>query len=108
MKKIKLVLAGLFILLSAGFFFYTLEQDQKSVPNRIVSGSSITPAVSKGAYYMKMDGSLIVIYRSDNSIYEYTDLNQEVLPASLLEELKSGKYFENEAELYEFLETYTS
>ena len=106
-KKYKLVLAGLFVLFCAGFFFYAVEQDQAVAPKTTVSGRAITP-VNKGAYYMKLDGNQVVIYRSDHSIFEYTDLNREILPKPLQQELKAGKYFKNEAELYEFLETYTS
>lgn len=107
MTKYKLVLVSLFILCSVGFFFYTVEQDQAVAPKTMVSSKTILP-VSKGAYYMKLSGSQIVIYRADHSVFEYTDLNREVLPKKLLQELKEGKYFQNEAELYEFLETYTS
>lgn len=107
MKKYKLVLVSLFIICSIGFFFYTLEKDQAVAPKTMVSSKTISPAV-RGAYYMKLSGSQIIIYRSDHSIFEYTDLNQEALPENLLKELETGKYFQNEAELYEFLETYTS
>lgn len=107
MKKYKLVLVSFFIICSVGFFFYTMEKDQAVAPKTTVSSKTIHPA-GKGAYYMKLSGNQIVIYRSDHSLFEYTDLQQELLPNTLLEELRNGKYFRNEAELYEFLETYTS
>ena len=108
MKKYKLAFIALFILCSAGFFFYTVEQDKDVAPKTTVSSKTITPVKQGGAYYMKLSGSQVVIYRSDHSVYEYTDLNKEILPESVVKELLTGKYFQNEAELYEFLETYTS
>lgn len=107
-KKYKLVFVALFILCSAGFFYYTVEQEQDVAPKTTVSSKTVTPVSQGAAYYMKLVGSQVVIYRADHSVFEYTDLNREVLPESIIKELLAGKYFQNEAELYEFLETYTS
>ncbi len=51
----------------------------------------------------------MAVYRlPENLIYEYTDIILDVLPEELKEEIKKGKYLKNEAELYNFLENYTS
>lgn len=109
MRRLKICFMVIFIFCSAGFFFYTVEQDRSVAPKTTVNSSmQKTLSSQNNAYYLKLSGSQIIVYRADDSVYEYTDLNKEILPSSVLEELKEGKYFQNEAELYEFLETYTS
>jgi ABC-type phosphate transport system substrate-binding protein len=114
MKKLKLTFVTLFILCSVAFFFYTVEQDQAVAPKAKVSSSTVTsstvtPVSTKNAaYYMQLCGNQVIVYQADQSIFEYTDVNLELLPSSVKKELKTGKQFDSEEELYEFLETYTS
>lgn len=115
MKKLKLTFVTLFILCSVAFFFYTVEQDQSVAPKAKVSSSTVTsstvtPVSTKNAaYYMQLCGNQVIVYhQADQSIFEYTDVNLELLPSSVKKELKTGKQFDSEEELYEFLETYTS
>ena len=40
--------------------------------------------------------------------YEYTDIHYDELPELLRQEIRNGKYIESTAELYGFLENYSS
>ena len=51
----------------------------------------------------------IVVYFSDKKTpYEYTDIHYDELPELLRQEIRNGKYIESTAELYGFLENYSS
>ncbi len=106
MKRIKLILIGLFLLGAMCFFFYTVEKDE-SISNKTLVNSKAVP-VHVYPYYMKFQGNTVVIYNPDDSVFEFTDLRKDHLPTELIHEIRKGKYFRNQQELYEFLETYTS
>lgn len=106
MKRLKLILIGLFLLGAFCFFLYTVEKDQ-DISNKTLVNSKVVPA-KKDPYYMKFQGNTIVIYNPDHSVYEFTDLRKDYLPTELIHEIRQGKYFKDQQELYEFLETYTS
>lgn len=40
--------------------------------------------------------------------YDYADINMDSLPDDIRERLTKGIYFEGEAQLYDFLQTYSS
>ena len=44
----------------------------------------------------------------EDTVYEYTDVILDVLPEDIRAEIRQGKYLQNEEELYNFLENYTS
>jgi len=60
------------------------------------------------SYFIKTENGNIVIYNKDNTVYEYTDLEPEFLPEEVTKELIQGIYFQDQEDLYEFLETYSS
>lgn len=107
MTKKKLIFVCIFILFALGFFIYIVEKDE-AISNKIMVESNTMPVIENHNYYMKFQDRQFVIYNKDHSIYELADLEEKFLPASLVNELKEGKYFKDEQELYEFLETYTS
>lgn len=107
MKRAKLFLVCVFLFLALAFFWYTVEKDE-SISSKNVVNSNTTPAANSQNYYMKLSDNWIVIYNKDHTVYEFTDIQQDFLPASLINELTKGKYFKDQKELYEFLETYTS
>ena len=60
-------------------------------------------------YYLKeSDGYLTVYDSKTNEIYCETNIRFEFLSAEMQEKLKSGVTFQTEAELYDFLESYSS
>ena len=61
------------------------------------------------SYYLSYDGQRVVIYSEpDRSFYDYADINMEVLPPDIREQLKLGMYIDGEDNLYDFLQTYSS
>lgn len=103
----KMIFVFLFIVCSLIFFFYIVGKEKAVTPKAQVSQKTAASVVQY-RYYIKMKDNHAIVYRTDHTVFEYTDLNQELLPESLKKELLAGKYFYNEEELYEFLETYTS
>ena len=66
-------------------------------------------AVKDDCFYLRKLNEYVVVYESDRkTIYEYTDIIYEDLPADLKEEIKNGKYMDILEELYRFLENYSS
>ena len=60
-------------------------------------------------YYLKDEQGKLVVYENKNhEIYMETSIEIELLPESLKEELKTGVFFQTDAELYDFLESYSS
>ena len=51
----------------------------------------------------------VVIYTEpDRKFYDNADINMEVLPPEIREQLKLGMYMDGEDNLYDFLQTYSS
>lgn len=63
----------------------------------------------KGGFLLKVKEGKVAAYREDGQeIFEYTDIPLEALPSQLQEEVLLGKKIENQEELYNFLENYSS
>ena len=61
------------------------------------------------SFYLKYDGEKVVIYTEpDRKFYDNADINMEVLPPEIREQLKLGMYMDGEDNLYDFLQTYSS
>ena len=54
------------------------------------------------------DGYVAVYYADGKTLYAVTDIRMEELPDDLQEEIQQGKSIGDEAQLYNFLENYTS
>lgn len=66
-------------------------------------------AMKNFCYYLLEKNGYVVVYLSDKeTIYEYTSIDVETLPATVQNEVKNGKYIEDIEELYGFLENYSS
>ncbi|HIW84200.1 MAG TPA: hypothetical protein H9873_07755 [Candidatus Dorea gallistercoris] len=89
----------------------TEEETQEQNPS-LEEEESVTAdgaALKEDCYYLMEVNGYIVVYLSDRQTpYEYTDIRFDDLPASLREEVRNGKYVEGEAQLYGFLENYSS
>ncbi len=61
------------------------------------------------SFYLKYNGEKVVIYTEpDRKFYDNADINMEVLPPEIREQLKLGMYMDGEDNLYDFLQTYSS
>lgn len=61
-----------------------------------------------GFYLALVDYRVVVLFDDKKTIYMTTDVSLHMLPAQLQEDLADMIYVENEKELYDFLEAYTS
>ena len=60
-------------------------------------------------YYIKSEYGRLVVFESENSeVYMETGIEIDMLPTDLQEKVQSGIFFKTEAELYDFLESYSS
>lgn len=59
-------------------------------------------------YLMEVNGYIVVYFSDKKTPYEYTDIHYDELPELLRQEITNGKYIESTAELYGFLENYSS
>ena len=59
-------------------------------------------------YLMEVNGYIVVYFSDKKTPYEYTDIHYDDLPELLRQEIRNGKYIESTAELYGFLENYSS
>ena len=61
------------------------------------------------SFYLMVADHFVIVYKEDKqTIYMNTDILLENLSSDLQEEIIAGKYIENEQELYNFLESYSS
>ncbi len=76
---------------------------------KIVVRKSYEPEESAKGFFLLNENHYVVVYdQSLSHIYMNTDILVEELPQDLQEEIISIKYVENEGELYNFLESYSS
>ena len=60
-------------------------------------------------YYLIEEDGFLVVYASDRkTVYEYTDIAYDDLPENVRNEIRYGKYIRSQADLYGFLENYSS
>lgn len=84
----------------------TEEQDLSPEEESVTADGA---ALKEDCYYLMEVNGYIVVYLSDRQTpYEYTDIRFDDLPPSLREEVRNGKYVEGDAQLYGFLENYSS
>ncbi|MBO5292783.1 MAG: hypothetical protein J6B10_06350 [Lachnospiraceae bacterium] len=61
------------------------------------------------SFVLVAENNYITVYRADtDEVYLYTDIRLDELPATVREEIILRKYIDSEAELYNFLESYSS
>ena len=60
-------------------------------------------------YYLEEEDGTVSIYQGrDHELYEKTSIPVKKLPPEIREEIRKGKTFSGEGELFEFLENYSS
>lgn len=71
--------------------------------------TSVTTTEEKITYGLKIkDGTLVVINNHTKEVFEYTDMKKEDLPEDILIMLRDKTVFEDQEEVYHFLESYSS
>lgn len=77
-------------------------------PKRVIIRKCIEPEVEEG-FFLVNENHCVVVYQNDlQNVYLTTDIKVDELPEELRGEILSIKYIENEKELYNFLESYSS
>ncbi len=73
-------------------------------------GAVRQPQTASGeTYYLMLQNGQVRIYREDGrTFYDYADVDLEIMPVEIVEQLKLGLYITGEDELYDFLQTYSS
>ncbi len=79
------------------------------MPEKIIVRKVYDSAQAGTSYYLlSEDGAITVYYRDQKTIFEYTGIMTEHLPADIQTKVLHGMEIKDEAELYDFLETYSS
>lgn len=81
------------------------QQEPVEPEKAVESGSVVLPY----EYILKAkDGYVVVYYADGETVYDDTSIRLEHLPGELRQEIEAGKQIRGEAELYNFLESYSS
>ncbi|MDO4304420.1 MAG: hypothetical protein Q4D94_10935 [Bacillota bacterium] len=92
--------------LEKGFRYMELVSFSSS---RVVVRKSYEPPEEAKGFFLLNENHYVVVYdQSLSQVYMNTDILVEDLPQNLQEEIINMKYVENEGELYNFLESYSS
>lgn len=92
-----------------------LQQGLQRMVVKSFSPESVTLVKYYGApidepgYWIAVRDNIIIVYTEDKSeIYEFTNIELWQLPLTVQSDLVDGIYVENERELFDFLQTYSS
>ena len=83
-------------------------EEQQTMENEDSSSVTTGSKASNCYYLMEVNGYIVVYFSDKKTPYEYTDIHYDELPELLRQEIRNGKYIESTAELYGFLENYSS
>lgn len=92
------------------------ERAEGLVSYRLVSYSNNVICLRKtykipdytGYYAKSFNGYIVILNGDEKTVYEYTQIPVNSLPENIQKEMKDGYFLENEIDLYNFLETYSS
>ncbi len=88
--------------------FIGLEVRSFSSDKVVIRMNYVYTQPTKG-FYLRVENNSIVVYCDDGeTVYMYTDISAESLPEYIQGQIISGMYMEDEANMYHFLETYSS
>ncbi|MCM1088246.1 MAG: hypothetical protein NC419_08820 [Muribaculaceae bacterium] len=88
--------------------FETIELASFS-KDRVVVCKYYRPEEEEKGFYLMVADHYVIVYEEDKkTLHTNTDILLESLSIELQEEIMQGKYVENEQELYNFLESYSS
>ncbi len=78
-------------------------------PQRVVIRKTYTAQEEEEGFFLVNENHCVVVYQKDlQNVYLSTDIKVDELPDALRDEILHIKYVENEKELYNFLESYSS
>lgn len=78
-------------------------------PYRVVIRKTYTEQEEEEGFFLVNENHCVVVYQKDlQNVYLSTDIKVDELPETLQDEILHIKYVENEKELYNFLESYSS
>ena len=90
----------------------TVPKDNKiQTENEVSKDESITISqeyISCMFYMKEVDGRLVVFESKNHTIFMETSIETITLPIEIQDKLDSGIHFQTEAQLYDFLESYSS
>lgn len=87
------------------------ETEEMTQTESETNSQSITSSHTYVTYYfyaIEEEGHISIYDIKTQTLYMETGIEIDALPDSLQTELRSGIYFENEEQLYSFLESYSS
>ena len=76
--------------------------------NEITLRKTFRSSTPDGFYAKSFNGLIVILKSDEKTVYEYTQISISSLPEDIREDILKGYYLENEEELYNFLENYTS
>ena len=89
-----------------GFLGVEVKSFSKS---RVVVRMNYGYAETTVSFYLRVEDNTIVVYCDDNrTVYMYTGISAETLPEYIQSQVIMGMFIKDEAQLYHFLETYSS
>ena len=62
----------------------------------------------EGYYAKSFNGTIVILKGDEKTVYEYTQISVSELPKDLQKEVQNGFFLEDDHELYNFMETYSS
>lgn len=78
-------------------------------PDCLMLRKTYQPEEDFHKYYIKLSKGCITVFYSDKkTVYEYTDIDFNSLPAQVAADVLTGMEVKDEKALYDFLETYSS
>ena len=78
-------------------------------PKRVVIRKTYTAQEEEEGFFLVNENHCVVVHQKDlQNVYLSTDIKVDELPGTLRDEILHIKYVENEKELYNFLESYSS
>ena len=88
-----------------------IKEDRLTTKNDINNEQSISISQDyiSCPYYIKSEYGRLVVYDSKNgNVFMETSIEIDSLPNDIIEKVDAGIFFQTEAELYDFLEGYSS
>ena len=113
--SVSIFLAVLVIVLAWLYIKFNNEtnpnENQITTENNVSKEEAVTISQQEISYpyYIKIENGRLVVYESKNhEIYMETSIEVITLSEEMLQRVENGIYFQSEAELYDFLESYSS
>ena len=86
-----------------------LAESELPAPTEVVTTKGAAVKSESEGYYLSEQNGHVVVYLADKvTLYELTEIALAGLPEGLQEEIQVGKYIQTLAELYQFLQNYSS